>query len=292
MTSLADLDQELRRIGSDYSGTWTYALIDIASGEQIGFDSDDVMPTASLIKVPILNALYQAVHEGKLALDDRTTYREEHRCLGSGVLERLTPGVEMSVRDAAVLMIIISDNSATNMVIDLMGLDYINEQLRRLGLEQTAIFQRLGERAQGLDARTMSVSTATEMTRLLALIARNEAVSPEASQDMLRILRRQDYRHELSRELPWNEMNMLLDYKQNWVAEKGGAFLNGIRTGGAIFHGARGHFVMAAFCEGGMAPGGTGRESEGNVHIGRLGYAAWRALVAPVPLTDALTAPE
>ncbi|MCH8066090.1 MAG: serine hydrolase [Chloroflexi bacterium] len=291
MTSLADLDQELRRIGSEYSGTWTYALIDIASGEQIGFDSDDVMPTASLIKVPILNALYQAVHEGKLALDDRTTYREEHRCLGSGVLERLTPGVEMSVRDAAVLMIIISDNSATNMVIDLMGLDYINEQLRRLGLEQTAIFQRLGERAQGLDARTMSVSTATEMTRLLALIARNEAVSPEASQDMLRILRRQDYRHELSRELPWNEMNMLLDYKQNWVAEKGGAFLNGIRTGGAIFHGARGHFVMAAFCEGGMAPGGTGRESEGNVHIGRLGYAAWRALAAP-PTEDALAAAE
>ena len=183
MTSLADLDQELRRIGREYSGTWTYARIDIASGEQIGFDSDDVMPTASLIKVPILNALYQAVHEGKLALDDRTTYREEHRCLGSGVLERLTPGVEMSVRDAAVLMIIISDNSATNMVIDLMGLDYINEQLRRLGLEQTAIFQRLGEQAQGLDARTMSVSTAAEMTKLLALIARHEAVSPSLRRD-------------------------------------------------------------------------------------------------------------
>ena len=283
MTALTDLDQELRRIGSDYSGTWTYALIDIAAGEQIGYGQDEVMPTASLIKVPILNALYQAVEEGKLALTDRTAYREEHRCLGSGVLERLTPGVEMSVRDAAVLMIIISDNSATNMVIDLMGLDYINEQLRRLGLEQTTVFQRLGERAQGLDARAMSVSTAAEMTKLLALIARHEAVSPEASQDMLRILRRQDYRNELSRELPWNEMNMLPDYKQNWVAEKGGAFLNGIRTSGAIFHGARGEFVISAFCEGGTGTGGAGRESEGNVFIGRLGYAAWRALAAPVP---------
>ncbi|MCH8949146.1 MAG: serine hydrolase [Chloroflexi bacterium] len=283
MTALADLDQELRAFGDDYSGTWTYALIDIASGERIGCGQDEVMPTASLIKVPILVSLYQAVHEGKLALTDRTAYREEHRCLGSGVLERLTPGVEMCVRDAAVLMIIISDNSATNMVIDMMGLDYINEQLRRLGLEQTTIFQRLGEQAQGLDARTMSVSTAAEMTKLLALIARHEAVSPEASQDMLRILRRQDYRNELSRELPWNELNMLPDYKQNWVAEKGGAFLNGIRASGAIFHGARGHFVMSAFCEGGMAPGGSGRESEGNVLIGKLGYAAWRALVAPAP---------
>ncbi len=91
---------------------------------------------------------------------------------------------------------------------------------------------------------------------------------------------------------------MLPDYKQNWVAEKGGAFLNGIRASGAVFHGARGEFAMAAFCEGGMAPGGTGRESEGNVLIGKLGYAAWRALVAPEsnaqaePATDALAAPE
>ncbi len=281
MTALSDLDQELRRIGSAYSGKWTYALTDLTSGERIGFDDDDVMPTASLIKVPILIALYQAVHEGRLALDDRTSYRKEHLCKGSGVLERLTPGVELSVRDAAVLMIIISDNSATNMVIDLMGLDDINDQQRRLGLERTTIFQRLGERAAGLDARKMSVSTAREMARQLELIARHEAVSPEASQDMLRIMRRQDYRNELSRELPWNELNMLPDHEQNWVAEKGGAFLNGIRTSGAIFHGARGAFVMAAFCEGGLAPGGAGRESEGNELIGKLGYSAWRALAAP-----------
>ena len=281
MTALSDLDQELRRIGSTYSGKWTYALADTTSDERIGFESDDVMPTASLIKVPILIALYQAVHEGRLALDDRTAYRKEHLCKGSGVLERMTPGVEMSVRDAAVLMIIISDNSATNMVIDLLGLDDINAQQRRLGLERTTIFQRLGERAAGLDARKMSVSSAGEMARQLELIARHEAVSPEASEDMLRIMRRQDYRNELSRELPWNELNMLPDHEQNWVAEKGGAFLNGIRTSGAIFHGARGAFVMAAFCEGGMAPGGTGRESEGNELIGKLGYTAWMALAAP-----------
>ncbi len=78
MTAFSDLDQELRRIGSVYSGKWTYALTDLTSGERIGIDEDDVMPTASLIKVPILIALYQAVHEGRLALEDRTTYREEH----------------------------------------------------------------------------------------------------------------------------------------------------------------------------------------------------------------------
>ena len=86
----------------------------------------------------------------------------------------------------------------------------------------------------------MSVSTAGEMARLLELIARHEAVSPEASEDMLRIMRRQDYRHELSSLLPWNEMNMLANHRENWVAEKGGSFLNGVRTSAGVFHGERG----------------------------------------------------
>ena len=277
--NLSALEAELRGIGASYSGTWTCAITEL-SGGRIAIDEDAVMPAASLIKVPVLVSLYQAVEDGRLRLEDRTTYREEHRVLGSGVLSRLSFGVEMAVRDAAVLMIIISDNAATNMVIDMMGVDYVNERMRSLGLEQTTLFLRLGDRAAGLDARKMSVSTAGEMSRLLALIGRREAVSEEASLDMLRILRRQDYRHELSRLLPWNEMNMLPDHESNWVAEKGGAFINGVRTGGSIFAGSQGTFAMSAFCEGGTGAGGTGREAEGNVLLGNLGYAAWRALAA------------
>lgn len=278
--TFTSLEAKLRQIGASYSGTWTCALTELETGRHIGVDEDEVMPTASLIKVPVLVALYRAVEEGRVRLDDRVSYQEEHRVLGSGVLSRLSYGVEMTVRDAAVLMIIISDNAATNIIIDLMGVDYVNEQQRRLGLERTTLFCRLGDRSVGLDARKMSVSTAADTTRLLELIARHEAVSAEASEDMLRILRRQDYRHELTRLLPWNELNMLPHYESNWVAEKGGAFVNGVRASGAVFMGSRGSFAMSAFCEGGLAAGGTGRESEGNVLIGELGYAAWRALVA------------
>jgi beta-lactamase class A len=279
MATLDGLEKDLLRIGSAYTGKWTYALTDIPSGASIGHDQDEVMPTASLIKVPVLAALYGAVHDGLVSLTDRVQYREEHRCLGSGVLSRMTPGVDMLVRDAAVLMIIISDNSATNMVIDLVGLEQVNDAMRGFGLQRTTIFQRLGDSKAGLDARKMSVSTGAEMTRLLSLIARHQCVSTEASEDMLRIMRRQDYRHELSRLLPWNEMNMLENHTENWVAEKGGSFLNGIRTSGAVFSGPRGRFAISAFCEGGTAPG-TGREAEGNRVIGELGYAAWRALAA------------
>jgi beta-lactamase class A len=280
VTTLTSLDSTLRRIAAAYSGKSTYALTHLDTGEHIGHAEEDVMPTASLIKVPILVALYQAVHDGAVGgLEDRITLSDDHRCLGSGVLNHLASGVEMSVRDAAVLMIIISDNTATNMCIDHVGLDRINETMRSLGLKQTTIFQRLGDTKAGLDARKMSVSTAGEMARLLELIARHEAVSPEASEDMLRIMRRQDYRHELSSLLPWNEMNMLDNHKKNWVAEKGGSFLNGIRTSAGVFHGERGAFVLAAFCEGGTGPG-SGRNSEGNRLAGELGYAAWRELAA------------
>jgi len=281
MSDLAALDAELQRIAEGYSGTCTFALTDLTSGGRIGRDEDAVMPAASLIKVPILIGLYQAVADGRIALDDRITFRDEHRFPGSGVLQRMSSGVEMAVRDAAVLMIIISDNVATNMVADLVGHDFINGLQRRMGCERTAVLQRWSEQLVGLDVRETFVSTAREMARNLELIARHEAVSREASEDMLRILRRQDYRHELSRELPWSEMNTLPDYERNWVAEKGGASPGGIRTGGSIFHSARGYFVMSAFCEGGSEAGGTGRESEGNVLLGRLGHAAWQALAAP-----------
>ncbi|HUF53770.1 MAG TPA: serine hydrolase [Dehalococcoidia bacterium] len=280
MGKLNTLQTELDGIAAGYDGKWTYAVTDLQSGERIGHDEDDVMPTASLIKVPILVALYRAAHEGRFALSDRIQNREDQKVLGSGVLIHLAPGVDMTVRDAAVLMIIISDNVATNMCIDLVGIDSINQAMRDLGLRETTLFQRLGDRSAGLDARKMSVSTAGEMNRLLELIARHEVVSPESSEDILRIMRRQDYRHELTRKLPWNELNHLPDHHINWVAEKGGAFLNGIRASGAVFSGSRGSFVMASFCEGGTSES-TGRDHRANVLTGEAGYAAWRALAAP-----------
>jgi beta-lactamase class A len=278
--NLQALSEELLAISSKYTGTCTWALTDLVSGEHIGHREDEVMPTASIIKVPVLTALYQAVHEGRFGLDDRIAYGEKHRVLGSGVLSKLSFGVEMTVRDAAVLMMIISDNSATNMCVDLAGLDNINALMESFGFGRTRLLRRLGDGSAGLDARNMSVSSAGDMCALFAKIARHQAVSTEASEDMLRIMRRSDYRHELSRELPWNEMNMLPpDPKTAWVAEKGGSFLNGVRTGGAAMHGPGGEFAMAVFCEGGTGPG-TGREAEGNVTVGRLGKAAWDALAA------------
>ena len=283
MDRLIALKAELDAIADAHSGKVTYALTDLESRGHIGRDEDDVMPTASLIKVPILIGLYQAVHEGRHKLEDRITLQDGHRFPGSGVLQHMASGADLSVRDAAVLMMIISDNVATNMVADLVGHDFINETQRRMGLEKTMLFERWSEKLVGLDRRKTWVSTAQEMARNMELIARHEAVSNDASEDMLRILRRSDGRAELSRELPWDEMNRLPNHKRNWVAEKGGASPGGIRTGASIFQGERGCFAISAFCEGGDGSG-AGRVAEGNQTLGKLGYAAWRALAAPEDL--------
>jgi beta-lactamase class A len=275
---VAGLASELHRIADDFGGDCTWALTDLSTGAHIARDEGRRMPSASLIKVMVLVAVYDAVERGAVRLDDRVTYGPEHFVRGSGVLARMSYGVEMSVRDAATLMMIISDNAATNMCVDLAGLEQVNRLAEGLGLHDTRLYTRLGDPSAGMDPRKMNESSAADMTALLASIARHECVSPEASEDMLRIMRRCDYRHELSRELPWNELNMLPpDPKTSWVAEKGGAFI-GVRCGGGVFKGPRGSFAMAAFTEGGGRAGGTGREAEGNVTLGRLGKAAWDAL--------------
>jgi beta-lactamase class A len=224
--------------------------------------------------------LYRAVEDGALALDDRVRYEPQHRCLGSGVLSLMAPGVEMSVRDAATLMIVISDNSATNICVDLVGLDRINAYMRSLGMPRTELYQRWGERRgdEPPTARGMWVSSAAETAQLFAMIGRHELVSPDASEDMLRILRRCQSRVELSGEMPWNEMNMLDDPQRNWVAEKGGAWI-GVRCGGAVFHSPGGEFAMAAFTEA-SSTAMAGHDSAGNQILGALGKAAYDALAS------------
>jgi hypothetical protein len=162
------------------------------------------------------------------------------------------------------------------MCLDLVGIDRVNAEMEGHGLKETSLFQRWGGGGGG--PRDRNLTTASEMTKLLSLIGHHACVTPDADEDMLRILRRQDYRHELSRELPWTEWNTLGDDPTvAWVAEKGGADRGGVRASGGLFKGPRGMFAMSAFCEGGTGPG-TARESEGNITLGRLGKAAWDAL--------------
>jgi beta-lactamase class A len=278
-SSLAELLIRIREAADGFDVKWTFAAANLQRGEYAGVDEDELMPTASVIKIPILISVYRAAAEGKVTLEDRLRTGPETMVIGSGVLNKVSAGVEMSLRDAAVLMSIISDNVATNMCIDHVGgITYVNETMRKFGLEKSEMFTRLGDPSRGLKGRDHYVMTARETLRLWELIARGEAVDDESSKDMLRILKKQQHREKLGRFLPWNELNTLPDPKNNWVATKGGTYIFGVRNDSGIMHGPRGEVAVAVFTEG--ASGGSGHNADGNVFIGEIGRLIWETLCA------------
>jgi beta-lactamase class A len=168
-------------------GVW---IKDLTSGEEMGFDAGRVFPAASSIKVAILLELYRQVGEGRYRLSDRHRVSAAERTPGSGVLLELGDGtVEMTLKDLATLMITVSDNTATNILIDRVGMDAVNATLDHLGLGRTRLRRKmmaLGEQARGNE----NVSTPEELGRLIEKIFRAEVLSAEACREILDILSR------------------------------------------------------------------------------------------------------
>jgi beta-lactamase class A len=178
------------------------------TGEEIAVSPDTRFPTASTIKTAVMLEAWHQAADGVLTMDTVLTLREADKVGGSGVLNGLSDGLALPVRDLVHLMIVLSDNTATNLLVNRLGTKRINERLLAYGLEQTKIFRptfRDGrpdvhpelEREFGL-----GMSTPREMARLMALIAGRGAVSPAASEAMLATLRRQQDRIMIPRLLP------------------------------------------------------------------------------------------
>lgn len=161
---------------------------------------DEAYYPASTIKVPIMVEVFRQAHLGRLALADPIELSPEDQVTGSGVLQHLSPGIRLPVRDLVTLMIIVSDNTATNMLIDRVGADSVNATMASLGLSRTVLFNKL--QVVPVDRRGSNVTTAADMTLLLRRIGRGEAVSYDASRRMVDILLRQTLNGGLGLRLP------------------------------------------------------------------------------------------
>jgi beta-lactamase class A len=155
---------------------------------------------ASVIKVPIMVEVFAQAHKGELSLSERLPISAEDQVTGSGVLRFLTPGLRLPIRDLVTLMIVVSDNTATNVLIDRVGVERVNATMRSLGLEHTELHNRLQIQPAHVAAR--NVTTAQDMTRLLLLLAQGKAVSWDASRRMVDILLRQTNKEGLGGLLP------------------------------------------------------------------------------------------
>jgi beta-lactamase class A len=138
--SLADAQQELERIISDAEGSIGVAAWRVSKPDAVlGVNADELYPTASTFKIPLLYALYQMVDRGEISLSKRVRIEAHHRVPGSGVLQDLDNGLEPTIRDLAILMTVVSDNQATDLLYNIVGTERIHAALDGLGLKRTRV---------------------------------------------------------------------------------------------------------------------------------------------------------
>jgi beta-lactamase class A len=196
----AKLHRTLDSIATAHRGVVGYAVRNLDTGEQLSRRGDEKFPTASLIKVAVLVTLFDLIEKGMMSLDDRLTMSKIDKVPGSGTLQFMHDGLELTVRDAAWLMSTTSDNTATNLILDKVGIRRIWEKMDSLGLRQTRIhakvfLARYTSLAPDSTAKYgLGVTTPNEMARLFALLAEGKAVGARADSTMLEILgRNEDY---------------------------------------------------------------------------------------------------
>jgi len=187
------LRRTLDSIAAAHQGVVGYSIIDIENGVRMSRRGDEKFSTASLIKVPILVTVYDLVAKGQLSLSDPLTVLKIDKVPGSGIIQHLHDGMTLTVQDAAWLMITISDNTATNLLLDRIIIRRVWSKMDSLGLTQTRVHSKsfLRNSSVAMDSSVkygLGVTTPNEMARLFELLALGKAVNPAADSAMLRVL--------------------------------------------------------------------------------------------------------
>lgn len=245
----AEIRRVSARIGAD---VYLYAK-NLDTGAEFGWRADESVRTASTIKLPILCALHEKVARGEVNWDETLLLRDQDKVSGSGVLHEFSGGVRLPVRDVSNLMIVVSDNTATNLILDRISADAVNEYMDRLGLRQTRSMRKVrGDGTQLKDASGWSKaglmeenrrfglgsSTSREMVRLVEMLAGGKVVSAAASREILATMERQQYKDGIGRKLG--------EFK---VASKSGA-LDALRSDVALVTTPKGRVAMAITVDG------------------------------------------
>ena len=182
-------ERDLHEVLRGVDGAAGFIAVDLTSGEQFAFNENMLFPQGSAIKIPVLMEVYKQAHNGRLSLSDRHPVTGAVQVGGSGVLQHLGDGTSLlSVRDLCVLMILISDNTATNVLIDLAGMANINATMRELGLTQTKVQRRMID-SEASERGDENLSTPSEAAKIMSILYAGEFIDRPASDAILEILK-------------------------------------------------------------------------------------------------------
>jgi beta-lactamase class A len=196
-----EMTKELDLLSEHRKARVAVYLKDLKSGREWAYHPDDLFPSASLIKVPVMCAVFFKIHDGGLALSQVLTLRRHNRVGGSGSLKWSPDGTRLTVRELLLHMITESDNTATNLLIEAVGMGYIQQVFPKMGLLYTGIY-REGMSIKGGRVAHENYTTAREMTMLMEKIYRGEMVDQASSELMIEILKHKRPPSRLAKGLP------------------------------------------------------------------------------------------
>ena len=169
------LKERIERELTSYNGKMSFYARDF-NGNTVAIEEDMPIETASVIKSFILLDLFEQVAQGKKDLEEEILYEERFRVEGSGVLHNMSSGFKMSAKNFATLMIIVSDNTATNVMIDYLGLDSINSTIKKYGFTNTKLLNPIDWDSYS----DLGVTTAKEDGEYFNKLPERELVSDQA----------------------------------------------------------------------------------------------------------------
>jgi beta-lactamase class A len=238
------LEQQVQSALHGFRGKVNLFAKNIDTGRAFGYHPDEKVRTASTIKLPLIAAAFEAITEGKASWDDRVTLREEDKVSGAGILPEFSAGDTLTLRALSHLMIVLSDNTATNLMLDHFSDDYVNEWAEHFGMPNTKFLRKIGGASPSKAAFDpqyspygLGVSTSREMVKLMEGFETGIVVNPEASKEIITILKRQQDRNGIPRKLKGLE-----------VANKTGA-LDHLRSDVGVVYSKKGRIVMAITCD-------------------------------------------
>lgn len=239
------------------------------NGETYHHNGERKFRAASTVKIPIMIELYRQIEQGQHTLDEPYVLIDADRTPGSGVILHLHTGLQLTVNDLLYLMISISDNSATNILIDLVGMDRVNAVMRELGMPQSTLGRKMqGKPAEGSQAENWA--TPDEYAHIVQALLAGDVISRQASTEMREMLEKQQNTRRISRYLPEGP-------GISWGSKTGS--IKGVTNDAGFITSERGTLILSIFCE------DLADQHVGEKVIGDISRAAMTATGIVTPLT-------